>query len=177
MIFIFPMSSKKRRDTAKKLQKFEKMALYKSKSWSVNDDVKSKKKNNNININRILISINIVGSSGPLTFVVNEDDIVCDVIGKTLKFYARQERLPALKSDVSDYVLHCSNDVSDALGPSEPIGSFRTRKFVLSENQASSTKTEEAGSKGRNSRWKSFSFKKFCFALHCAAIGRGGGRD
>ncbi|KAI5434532.1 uncharacterized protein LOC127122102 [Lathyrus oleraceus] len=161
----------------KKLRKLEKVVLYKSNSWSIDDVVKNKKKNNNINTNRILISINIFGSSGPLTIVVNEDDVVCDVIVKALKFYARQDRLPTLKSDASDYVLQCSNDVSDALGPSEPIGSFRTRKFVLYENQSSSTKTEEAESKGRNGRWKSFSFKKFRFALHYAAIGRGGGRD
>ncbi|XP_058746503.1 uncharacterized protein LOC131619425 [Vicia villosa] len=153
------------------------MTLYKSKSWSVRDEVKSNKKNNKIHINRILISINIVGSSGPLTIVVNEDDVVCDVIDKALKFYTRQERLPALKSDASYYVLHCSNDdVSDALSPSESIGTFRTRKFVLSEKEASSTKTEDAGSKGRNGSWKSFSFKKFSFALHCAAA-IGGGRD
>ncbi|XP_058754712.1 uncharacterized protein LOC131627868 [Vicia villosa] len=152
------------------------MVFYKSKRWSVDDLVKIKMTNNNINnTNRILISINIVGSSGPLTIVVNENDVVCDVINKALKFYARQKRLPALKSDASDYILHCSNDVSNALNPSEPIGSFRTRKFVLSENQESSTKTEEAGSKERNGSWKSFSFKKFCFTMQCAPIG--GGRD
>ncbi|CAK8538115.1 unnamed protein product [Lathyrus sativus] len=162
---------------SKKLRKFEKAALYKSNSWSIGDEVKNKTKNNNTNTNRILISITIVGSSGPLTIVVNEDDVVCDVIDKALKFYARQGRLPVLKSDASDYVLHCSNDVSDALGSNERIGIFRTRKFVLSKNQASSTKTEETGSKGRNGKWKLFSFKKFCLALHCANIGGGADRD
>ncbi|CAI8586128.1 unnamed protein product [Vicia faba] len=158
----------------KKLRKLEKVVLYNSKSWSVDDEVKIKKKkkmNNISNTNRILISINIVGSSGLLTILVNEDDVVCDVIDKALKSYARQGRLPTLKSNTFDYVLHCSNDTSDALGPSESIGTFRTRKFVLSENQASSTKTEEAQSKGRNGTWKSFSFKKLRSALHCAAIG------
>lgn len=92
----------------------EKIVLYNSKKWSVDDLVKIKMTNNNINnTNRILISINIVGSSGPLTFVVNENDVVCDVIKKALKFYTRQKRLPALKSDVSDYVLRCSNDISN----------------------------------------------------------------
>ncbi|XP_050907717.1 uncharacterized protein LOC127121181 [Lathyrus oleraceus] len=175
MFFIFPVSSKKRRDMTKRLRKLEKVVLYKSNSWSVGDELKNKK-NNNINTNKILISINIVGSSGPLTLVVNEDDVVCDVIDKALKSYARQGRLPALKFNAPDYVLQCSNDISDALGPSEPIGSFGTRKFVLSENQASSTKTEEVGSKGRNGIWKSFSFKKIRFALHCVPID-GGDRD
>lgn len=62
-----------------------------------------------------------------------------------------------------------------ALNPSEPIGSFGARKFVLSENQASSTETKEAGSKERNGSWKSFGFKKFCFTMQCAPIG--GERD
>ncbi|KAL5102070.1 hypothetical protein RYX36_006397 [Vicia faba] len=86
------------------------MALYKSKSWSIDDEVNSKKKKN---INKILISINIIGSSGPLTIVVNEVDAVCDVIDKVLKIYAHQERLPILKSDASECILHCPNDVFD----------------------------------------------------------------
>lgn len=113
MLFIFPVSSKRRRDVTNKLRKPKEMMLYKSKSWSFDDEMKSKKKNNKIHINRILISINIVGSSGPLTIVVNEDDVVCDIIDKALKFYTRQGRLPTLKSDASHYVLHCSNGVSD----------------------------------------------------------------
>lgn len=45
--------------------------------------------------------------------MVNEDDVVCDVIDKALKFYAHQSRLPVLKSNASNYVLHCLNDVFD----------------------------------------------------------------
>jgi len=111
MIFIFPMSTKKRRDMAKKLRKLETVVVCKNKNWSIDDEVKSNKKNNNIN--RILISINIVGSSGPLTIVVNEDDVVCDVIDKSLKSYTRQGRLPILGSDATDFDIYCSNDVSD----------------------------------------------------------------
>jgi len=112
MIFIIPMSTKKRRDMVNKLRKLEKVVVCKNKNWSIDhDEVKSKKKKNNIN--RILISINIVGSSGPLTIVVNEDDAVCDVIDKTLKSYARQGRLPILGSDATNFDIYCSNDVSD----------------------------------------------------------------
>ncbi|PNX88956.1 hypothetical protein L195_g045071 [Trifolium pratense] len=97
---------------AKKLHMVEE--LDKSISWNIRDDVKNKKKNNNNNnnINKILISINIVGSSGPLTIVVKENDVVCDVIDKALKSYARQERLPILGSNVSDFAIYPSNDVS-----------------------------------------------------------------
>lgn len=117
MIFIIPMSTKKRRDMVNKLRKLEKVVVCKNKNWRIDDDEvkskKKKKKKNKNNINRILISINIVGSSGPLTMVVNEDDAVCDVIEKSLKSYARQGRLPILGSDVTNFDIYCSNDVSD----------------------------------------------------------------
>ncbi|KAK2376925.1 hypothetical protein QL285_077666 [Trifolium repens] len=128
---------------AQKLRMVDNVVLDKSKSWSIHGEVKNKKKNNNKNINRIVISIKIVGSSGSLTILVNENDVVCDVIDKALKSYARQERLPVLGSDVSDFAIYPSNDVSNALSPSDTIGSFGTRKFVLCEKQPSPTKTEE----------------------------------
>jgi hypothetical protein len=63
--------------------------------------------------------------------------------------------------------------VLTALSPSETIGSFGTRKFVLCEKQPSPTKTEERSmmmaQKGSGS-WKSFSFKKVRSALDCVAI-------
>ncbi|KAK2376921.1 hypothetical protein QL285_077663 [Trifolium repens] len=157
---------------ARKLRMVDNVVLDKNKSWSIHEEVKNKK-NNNKNINRILISIKIVGSSGSLTILVNEKDVVCDVIDKALKSYARQERLPVLGSDVSDFNIYPSNDVSNALSPSETIGSFGTRKFVLCEKQPSPTKTEERSmmmaQKGSGS-WKSFSFKKVRSALDCVAI-------
>ncbi|WJX58689.1 hypothetical protein P8452_44118 [Trifolium repens] len=159
---------------ARKLRMVDNVVLDKSKIWSIHEEVKNKKKkNNNKNINRILISIKIVGSSGSLTILVNEKDVVCDVIDKALKSYARQERLSVLGSDVSDFNIYPSNDVSNALSPSETIGSFGTRKFVLCEKQPSPTKTEEQSmmmaQKGSGS-WKSFSFKKVRSALDCVAI-------
>ncbi|GAU51288.1 hypothetical protein TSUD_247220 [Trifolium subterraneum] len=160
---------------AKKLHMVEKVELDKSLSWSIRDEVKNKKKkknNNNNNINKILISINIVGSSGPLTIVVKEDDVVCDVIDKALKSYARQERLPILGSDITNFAIYPLNDVSEALSPSVTIGSFGTWKFVLCEKQPSPTKTQERSKimaqKGSGS-WKSFSFKKVRSALDCVA--------
>jgi hypothetical protein len=98
---------------ARKLRMVDNVVLDKNKSWSIHEEVKNKKNNNNKNINRILISIKIVGSSGSLTILVNENDVVCDVIDKALKSYARQERLPVLGSDVSDFAIYPSNDVSN----------------------------------------------------------------
>lgn len=91
---------------------FEKVVvLHKSKSWSVDEDRNKSRKNNNTN--RFLISINILGGSGPLWIVVNENNVVFDVIEMALKCHARQGRLPVLGSDPTDFVLYCSHAGSD----------------------------------------------------------------
>lgn len=59
--------------------------------------------------NRILISITVLGSAGPIRFVVNEEELVAAVIDTALKSYAREGRLPVLGSDLNDFVLYCSN--------------------------------------------------------------------
>ena len=71
------------------------MALYKQK------------KNHKGNGNRLLISITVLGSAGPIRFVVNEEEIVAAVIQTTLKSYAREGRLPLLGSDLNNFVLYC----------------------------------------------------------------------
>lgn len=86
---------------------FENVMLHKSKSWSF----EGVQKNGEIT-NRILISINILGSSGPLLIVVKEDTVVSDVIETALKCYARHGRLPVLGSDATQFTLYCSNVVS-----------------------------------------------------------------
>lgn len=63
----------------------------------------------NVKNNRLLITVNVVGSSGPLRFLVNEDDKVSNVIDLTLKLYARGGRLPILGSDIKDFMLYASD--------------------------------------------------------------------
>lgn len=60
-------------------------------------------------IKRVLITINVMGSSGPLRFVVKEEDLVCEVIHIALKSYARQARLPLLGTDPTNFLLYSSN--------------------------------------------------------------------
>lgn len=60
--------------------------------------------------NRFLVSINVLGSTGPVRFVVNEDDLVCEVIKTSLTLYARQARLPTLGTNVDNFILFCVND-------------------------------------------------------------------
>lgn len=65
------------------------------------------------NVSRLLISINVMGSPGPIRFVVGEDELVGSVIDMALRSYARQGRLPVLGSDSSGFLLYCANAESD----------------------------------------------------------------
>ena len=65
------------------------------------------KKNQNVKGNRLLISINVLGSAGPIRFIVSEEQLVADVIDTALKSYAREGRLPILGSDLHDFQLYC----------------------------------------------------------------------
>lgn len=63
--------------------------------------------------NRFLIIVNVLGGSGPIKFVVKEDDSVAAVISTALKLYAREERLPVLGYDVNQCLLYPSNGEKD----------------------------------------------------------------
>lgn len=64
---------------------------------------KTKNKNHD---NRLLITVNVVGSSGPLRFVVKKNDKVSTVIDSSLKLYARGGRLPVLGSDFKNFMFY-----------------------------------------------------------------------
>ena len=57
--------------------------------------------------NRLLVSITVVGSAGPIRFVVNEEMMVAAVVDTALKSYAREGRLHVLGSKSNDFVLYC----------------------------------------------------------------------
>ncbi|MCD7446144.1 hypothetical protein HAX54_041529 [Datura stramonium] len=81
--------------------------------------------------NRLLISITVVGSAGPIRFVVNEQDLVANVIVTALKIYAREGRLPVLGSNFNNFGLYCPTVAAEVLSPWETIGSLGVRNFVL----------------------------------------------
>ncbi|XP_060185981.1 uncharacterized protein At4g22758-like [Lycium barbarum] len=81
--------------------------------------------------NRLLISITVVGSAGPIRFVVNEKELVGNVIDTALKNYAREGRLPVLGSNFNNFMLYCPTVATDVLSPWETIGSLGVRNFVL----------------------------------------------
>ncbi|KAL6325896.1 hypothetical protein AAG906_038386 [Vitis piasezkii] len=107
--------------------------------------------------NRFLISVNVLGSAGPIRFVVNEGDLIAAVIDTALKSYARQGRLPHLGSDINQFLL-----------PWELIGSCGGRNFVLCkkqiEPQMRETRPEMLGRKGSGS-WKTWLNKSFNFKI------------
>ncbi|CAI9752964.1 unnamed protein product [Fraxinus pennsylvanica] len=107
---------------------------------------KQKKKNDDQNMNtksnRFLITVNVFGSSGPIRFIVNEDDNSAAVVETALKLYAREGRLPILGSDVNSFFLYPANAGLDALYPTELIGSHRVRNFVLCKKQINPHMTE-----------------------------------
>ncbi|GAU40741.1 hypothetical protein TSUD_14260 [Trifolium subterraneum] len=129
------------------------------------------KKNQNVNHNqrRLLISINVLGSAGPIRFVVNEEELVEAVIGTTLKSYAREGRLPLLGSDNSAFFLYCPHLGSDAaLSPWDKIGVHGARNFVLCKKPHATNETADDGSgnstsgtssiprRGSSGSWKSW---------------------
>lgn len=115
----------------------EKKKRKEEKGWDFDFDLFAKmllykqKKNQTVKGNRLLISINVLGSAGPIRFIVNEEQLVAAVIDTALKSYAREGRLPILGSDLNDFQLYCPTAGPDALSPLDTIGSHGTRNFML----------------------------------------------
>ena len=61
----------------------------------------------------LLITVTVLGSTGPLRFIVKEDDLVTSVIGNALRSYARQRRYPVLGSDFNNFLLYCATSGSE----------------------------------------------------------------
>lgn len=122
---------------------------------------KQKKTQNSKGGNRLLITINVLGSAGPMRFVVDKEELVGTIIDMALKSYAREGRLPVLGSDLKDFLLYCPNAGSDALSPWEAIGAHGARNFILCKKpqpqKAEEVEPQGAGitRKGSGS-WKSW---------------------
>lgn len=89
------------------------------------------KKNQPVKGNRFLISVTVLGSAGPIRFVVNEEDLVAAVIETALKSYAREGRLPVLGSNLNNFTLYCPISGTEALSPWDNIGTVGVRNFML----------------------------------------------
>ncbi|XP_012077791.1 uncharacterized protein At4g22758 [Jatropha curcas] len=121
------------------------------------DEKKNKK-------NRFLISVNVIGSAGPIRFVVKEDDDVSSVIDISLKTYCREGRLPVLGSDANNFLLYCPKAGFDAMNPWEPIGRSGERNFVLCKKREVPPQMTEARSQmieHKTLGWKAWLNKSF----------------
>ncbi|KAI7750852.1 hypothetical protein M8C21_003049 [Ambrosia artemisiifolia] len=69
---------------------------------------------------RMLIKVNVLGSSGPVRFVVNEDATVAVVIETALKSYAHEGRFPVLGTNYKEFFLYTPN-----IGPEDSLDGVR----------------------------------------------------
>lgn len=68
---------------------------------------KTKKQAASSKENRILISVTVIGSPGPIRLVVNQEELVAAVIDAVLKYYARIGRFPILGTNRNSFFLYC----------------------------------------------------------------------
>ncbi|KAK6921644.1 hypothetical protein RJ641_012151 [Dillenia turbinata] len=127
--------------------------------------LKNKKNSQNNKGNRLLISVTVLGSAGPIRFIVNEEELVAAVIVTALKSYAREGRLPVLGTDLNNFLLYCSYASTEALSPWETIGSYGGRNFMLCKKPekvkvAAAETTTEIARKGQGS-WKNWINRSF----------------
>ncbi|KAH9305272.1 hypothetical protein KI387_009676, partial [Taxus chinensis] len=95
-------------------------------------------------INRLLVTVNVLGSAGPLRFLVRYDDPVQKVMETALKSYAREGRLPVLGQNTKLFELHNANSgCGQALDPFEIIGALGTRNFLLCKKHECKLQEEE----------------------------------
>ncbi|KAK6927851.1 hypothetical protein RJ641_006442 [Dillenia turbinata] len=119
---------------------------------------------------RFLATITVLGSAGPIRFVVNEKDTASKVISTALKSYAREGRLPFLGTNVDHFFLYSVNSTSQALDPEETISSCGSRNFVLCKKQIqpqmTEARSEMVSTRKASGSWKTWLNKPFSFKIY-----------
>lgn len=94
-------------------------------------------------VNRLLVTVNVLGSAGPFRFLAKEDDTVHKIIETALKLYAREGRLPVLGFNTKQFELYCANTGTEAVEPCQVVGALGTRNFLLCKKHHSKFEEEE----------------------------------
>ncbi|KAJ7298913.1 hypothetical protein O6H91_07G057000 [Diphasiastrum complanatum] len=100
-------------------------------------------KNKSGEATKLLVTVNVIGSPGPLRFLVYSHDTVKRVIQLALKAYAREGRVPLLGVNYKTVDLCCANNDFEALGLNEPAGRLGTRNFLLYKKKQGGGNTQE----------------------------------
>uniref|UniRef100_A0ACD5Z5X1 Uncharacterized protein n=1 Tax=Avena sativa TaxID=4498 RepID=A0ACD5Z5X1_AVESA len=126
---------------------------------------------------RVLVTVTVLGSAGPLRFLVDEGESITGLIRAALRCYAREGRMPLLGADAANFLLYAADGRSDALEADERISFNGCRSFMLWHKTVHHAGADDIGSEsalvnsfpGRkgNGGWKSglnkillnFSFK------------------
>lgn len=100
------------------------------------DDHNMKMKMNNpvdqaSSVNKLLVSITIAQSIGPLRLLLFKDATVEEVIKAAFVLYAKEGRKPLLSNDPAAFGLHYSQFSIDCLNPAEKIKDLGSRNFFL----------------------------------------------
>eukprot|EP01018_Ginkgo_biloba_P018264 Gb_36682 [translate_table: standard] len=88
---------------------------------------------------RILVSITVEGSTGPIKAIVKKGATVNDVIKLTIDKYAREGRYPVLDSNTDMFELHVSNFSMESLNRTDRVGELSTRTFFLRQENYAGT--------------------------------------
>jgi hypothetical protein len=62
---------------------------------------------------RVLVTVTVLGSAGPLRFLVDEGDTVAGLVRAALRCYAREGRMPLLGADPAGFLIYTANGRSD----------------------------------------------------------------
>ncbi|CAL5058500.1 unnamed protein product [Urochloa decumbens] len=95
---------------------------------------------------RVLVTVTVLGSAGPLRFLVDEGETVAGLIRTALRCYTREGRMPLLGADPADFLLYTANGRSDALKADERISFNGCRSFLLWQKAERQAVPNDAGS-------------------------------
>ncbi|KAG8070578.1 hypothetical protein GUJ93_ZPchr0006g41106 [Zizania palustris] len=87
---------------------------------------------------RMLVTVTVLGSAGPLRFLIDEGETISGLIRTALRCYVREGRIPLLGADPADFLVYTANGGSDALKADETISFNGCRNFLIWQKAARS---------------------------------------